>query len=108
MTPEQLVIEVARRIRDLRVARGLKQVELAERAGVSAVSLNRIERGRQEPSLGSLARLAAVLGVDPADLLPRPARARDAAGALDDLLPEDDAETARRLRRALRFLATGE
>jgi transcriptional regulator with XRE-family HTH domain len=111
MTPEQLVAGTARRIREIRVDRRLTQAELAHRSGVSPVTLNRIERGHQEPTLGSLARLGAVLGVEPRDLLPREglhSMAEESIASFVELLPGDEEETARRLRRALRVLTTGE
>lgn len=57
-------------IRELRRARGLSQGELAERAGVGRVTVNRIESGRQRRvDLDVLEKLAAVLGVAPGLLI---------------------------------------
>jgi transcriptional regulator with XRE-family HTH domain len=57
---------VRRRIRELRLERGLKQEELCERAGISADAITRIEGGSRVPTLDTLERLASALGVPPA------------------------------------------
>jgi transcriptional regulator with XRE-family HTH domain len=64
--PSRLAAVVQRRIRELRLARGLKQEELCERAGISADAITRIEGGSRVPTLDTLERLAAALGVLPA------------------------------------------
>lgn len=46
------------RVRDLRTARGWTQAELAQKLGVSRNSVNAIETGRYEPSLGLALRIA--------------------------------------------------
>jgi predicted ATPase/DNA-binding XRE family transcriptional regulator len=54
-------------IRHYRVAAGLSQEALAERAGISARGLSDLERGlSRAPRLSTLARLADALGLDPA------------------------------------------
>ncbi len=55
------------RVRELRLARGWSQAELAERSGLSIRTIQRIETGAS-PGLESLRNLAAVLGVEVADL----------------------------------------
>ena len=49
---------------------------LAETAGISVTFLKQIERGARNPSLDTLVRLSAALGLDPAQLViglgPRP------------------------------------
>ena len=49
------------RIRELRVARGLSQRDLAGRAGISAALVSQVERGVTDPSLETLRRLARAL-----------------------------------------------
>jgi transcriptional regulator with XRE-family HTH domain len=56
------------RLRELREARGLTQVELAERAHASPVSVLRAEAGK-EVKVTTARRYAKVLGVEVADLL---------------------------------------
>jgi transcriptional regulator with XRE-family HTH domain len=52
----------------LRRLQGLTQQELAEAAGVSLGTVNRLERGVREPRPGTMRRIAAVLGVKIADV----------------------------------------
>ncbi len=63
------VTELGRRVRALRLQRGmtLKQVESA--CGLSATHLSEVERGRTSPTLGALTRLAAALGRETAYFL---------------------------------------
>ncbi len=57
-------------IRLAREARGIRQLELARRVGVSAGMLSLVESGLQQPT-GKLARrLAAALALDVEDLFP--------------------------------------
>jgi transcriptional regulator with XRE-family HTH domain len=56
------------RIRRLRVARGLDQVELAQRAELDVAHLVNVEHGDATPSLDVLAQLAAVLDVGLSEL----------------------------------------
>ena len=55
--------ETARGVRKLREGRHLTQEALAEAAGVSVPYVSHIERGIKKPSLGTLLRLSAALGV---------------------------------------------
>ena len=54
------------------------QEDLAHEAGISTSTLSRVERGLHQPSLPTLRKLAAALGVPLADLVDRAeARKRD-------------------------------
>lgn len=68
-------------VRELRVARGWSQAELAERTGLSIRTVQRIEQGGQA-GLDSLRRLAAALQVDVAALQPPDAPAADSPARL--------------------------
>lgn len=57
------------RIRARRLALGLTQEDLARRAGVPLVTVNRIENGHQRPRRQTLLKLARALGAEPAELL---------------------------------------
>jgi len=59
---------VGTRLRERRLAAGLKQADLAAAAGVSPSYLNLIEHNRRNVTPAVLARLAAALGVEPAAL----------------------------------------
>jgi transcriptional regulator with XRE-family HTH domain len=60
---------MGRRLQQLRQARDLSRQELAERAGISREYMRRLEAGRQDPTIGTLQRLAKALGVPVAELL---------------------------------------
>lgn len=62
-------MDIGARIRDARLAAGLTQVELAERAGVHEITIVRIETGQQQATVATLTALAAALGVSVADWL---------------------------------------
>jgi phage repressor protein C with HTH and peptisase S24 domain len=58
------------RIRELRLARGLGQEGLAAIIGAAHTDIGRWERGDRPVKVDKLKRIAAALGVSPADLLP--------------------------------------
>ena len=66
-------MDVRRRVglnlQELRRSRSLTQEELADRAEVHQTYLSGVERGRRNPSLLVLERLASALGADVAELL---------------------------------------
>lgn len=88
--PPELVQVVARRIKAVRQARGLTQDTVAEALGIAVKNVQRLEAGRQNLTLKTLASVADVLDVEPFELLK--------AGAV--VVP--DAELS--LKRALRGL----
>jgi transcriptional regulator with XRE-family HTH domain len=66
-------IALGRRIKMLRIGRGLTLKELEERGGISATHVSEIERGKASPTVGALGKIASALGVRPAALMePRP------------------------------------
>lgn len=58
------------RLRLVRTASGLTQVELSQRVGIAVSYLNQIEKGRVLPSTALLRRLARALHVTPQTLFP--------------------------------------
>ncbi len=62
-------IAVGARVRQLRLAAGLSQAELAGE-GLSRFAISKIETGASLPSLDALLHLARVLGVSPGTLIP--------------------------------------
>lgn len=60
-----------RELTRIRGERGLSQQGLADASGVNKATINQIERGRRSPNLETLDKLAAALGVEVADLLPK-------------------------------------
>ena len=65
---EEAAPDVGRRIRELRERHGLSLRTLAERSGLSANAVSLIERGVSSPTVSTLHRLAAALGVRIVDL----------------------------------------
>ncbi len=58
------------RIRELRMLAGLSQQTVADRVGVSKVTISDLERGNMRLDVEYMKRIAAALNVTPADLLP--------------------------------------
>lgn len=56
------------KIRALREARGLSQNDLAEALGINQSTVSNWERGKIEPTLFNVRRLANILGVEPGEL----------------------------------------
>lgn len=66
----KLLVQIGRKVRDLRLARGLTQETLAEKAELHAVYVGEIERGEANASVGSLQKIATALNVRVVDLFP--------------------------------------
>jgi transcriptional regulator with XRE-family HTH domain len=58
-----------RELRRIRESKFLTQQELADRAGVALITVNRLEGGRSEARFPTVRKLAAALGVEPAQLV---------------------------------------
>ena len=65
----QLAKNLGRRLRYLRAQTGVTQAELSSRAATGRAYLSKLERGKILPRYFTLARLAACLGVQPAELV---------------------------------------
>ena len=57
------------RLKRLRVAKDLSQAALATRAGLTREYVNKLEAGKQDPSLTTISALAKALGVPVTALL---------------------------------------
>jgi transcriptional regulator with XRE-family HTH domain len=55
-------------LRHARQARGLTQEELGFRAGLDRTEISLLERGKREPRLATLLKLAGALGIGPENL----------------------------------------
>jgi transcriptional regulator with XRE-family HTH domain len=87
-------LDIAPRLRQAREALGLSLRGLARRTGFSASFLSQVELGQASPSLGSLERIVAALGLELSDLLGGVASARHAKAPLvhrrDDTVVRSD------------------
>lgn len=88
---QELLRNIASRIKERRKAMGLSQEGLAEKAGVSTNYLARLELGSKQPTLQMLLRLSNALAVGVADLLEEPA--------------DEWSELAQEMASSLRFLS---
>jgi len=62
-------VELGRRIKMLRIGRGMTLKDLEERGGISATHVSEIERGKASPTVGALGKIASALGLRPAALV---------------------------------------
>jgi transcriptional regulator with XRE-family HTH domain len=66
----EIVQRFAERLREMRRARGMTQVELSRRASVSESYIRRLESAGAAPGIDMLDRLAVAIGTTATDLLP--------------------------------------
>jgi len=108
----RLLVQIGRKVRDLRKARGLTQEVLAEQADLHVVYVGEIERGEANVSVGVLERIAKALGVRVVALFPynTPQKATTQSEVLAeeilDLILSQSPRTKRILLAALRTLTT--
>lgn len=83
-------MKIGEAIKQLRLARGATQEDVALEAGTNAGNLSRIERCQQQPALGLVEKIATALGMTVADLYAhaaaqqsKPAKAKAKAGSQD-------------------------
>ena len=63
-------MSLSENVRRLRAEHFLSQSELAAKAGVTKITIVRVERGDYLPHPRTLRRIAEALGVQPAELIP--------------------------------------
>lgn len=72
-TPEEVKKEIGRRIRELRIAKGMSQEELAKAVGYKSTNsrstINKVEKGQNDISQSRIRIYASVLGVSPTYLM---------------------------------------
>ena len=109
---DEIVARFGQKLRELRLARGLSQAELARQAAVTTNYISRLEGGGAAPGIDLVARLALALGVPVADLLPKTEVADDLAVTrqqakklFDGLLQTDDRAILLLLTQVLARLA---
>lgn len=74
-SPDAAVRRVAKRIAEIRRAKGITQDEMAEKLRCATKNYQRIEYG-QNVTIKTLTRIANLLGVTVTDLVPPPGRKR--------------------------------
>ncbi|WP_024621583.1 helix-turn-helix domain-containing protein [Metaclostridioides mangenotii] len=62
-------MKVGRKIKEERMKKKIKQIELAKKVGISNTFLSDIEVGRSNPSIDTLRKIAEVLEVSYSELL---------------------------------------
>lgn len=99
---------VGKRIRDARMAKGMTQEELAEKAGLSPNHISVIERGIKSPQLDSFVPVCNALGVSAdAMLIDVVDAATDGvASELSELLHDQPREIQIRVLRAVKAAIT--
>ena len=60
---------IGEKIKEIRLNRGLKQSDLAEKSGLSRVAIGNYERNDRTPGTEQVERIAHALGVSPVDLV---------------------------------------
>jgi len=63
---------LGRRIRQIRIEKGLTLKQVEAKVGISATHVSEVERGRTSPTVGALTRIAEALGVRPSHLIDFP------------------------------------
>lgn len=109
---DEIVTRFGERLRELRLARGMSQPELAQQAEVTTNYISRLEGGGAAPGIDLVARLAMALGVPIADLLPTghapeelSVMRQQAQQLFDELLQTDDRAVLLVLTQVLARLA---
>jgi transcriptional regulator with XRE-family HTH domain len=67
--PNEYTEKLAKIFLEARQELGLTQLEVAEKASLTANAYARIERGERQPSSDSLRKLVKALGIDPSKVL---------------------------------------
>jgi transcriptional regulator with XRE-family HTH domain len=100
--PDEVDVALGRRLRSLRVRRGLSQTALGELLGVSFQQIQKYERGTHRIRVSQLRRLAEALSVSARELLEIP---KTDSSEIADMI---DTRTARRLMEAFQRLTAHE
>ena len=69
MATLEAVVQIGKKLRQLRIERAMTQEELAQAAGIGKNTVNRLETNITEPRPPTLRKLAQALEVDPAELV---------------------------------------
>lgn len=99
-------MKIGEAIKQLRLAHGVTQEDVALEAGTNAGNLSRIERGQQQPSFDLVEKIAAALNTTVADLYAHAAESHKATKNKTKLKAssEDSSNDTLRLRRSFHQL----
>ena len=62
-------MDIRTQLRKARTNAGLTQKELAEKAGIAAVTIQQYERGVREPRIGQLGKIAKALNITVSEMI---------------------------------------
>lgn len=65
-------MELGRRVKQLRLQKGMTLKEIEAKVGVSATHVSEVERGKTSPTVGALSKIAAALEVNASYLIDFP------------------------------------
>jgi len=63
-------LEIAGKLKEIRLQKNLKQTEVAQKAGLNANYYTKVERGEAKPSVETLEKILKALQVKSSDVLP--------------------------------------
>jgi transcriptional regulator with XRE-family HTH domain len=63
------ILEIASKIREARLSKNLRQIDVAKKAGLNANSYAKIERGKQKPSTLTLTKILKALEIKSSKIL---------------------------------------
>lgn len=69
MAQHPALIQFGERVRELRISKGMTQLELADKFNSAEATISRLEKGRLNPSLLWLIKLSKALEVDFSELV---------------------------------------
>ena len=69
MTEEELLQKIGQRIKDIRIKKGMSQIELAVELDYEKSNMSRLESGRVNPTISTLNKVSQALGVSLKELV---------------------------------------
>ncbi len=109
---DPIVARFGLRLKEIRASRGMTQAQLAEAAQVTISYITRLESGTSAPGIDLVARFAAALGTEIADLLPTTqapddlaVMRRQAKKLFDAIVQSEDRQTLALLNQFLARIA---
>lgn len=69
MNEEAFLMKIGKRIKELRIAKGISQQELAAEIEYEKSNMSRLESGRINPKIATLYKVAKALGISLSDIV---------------------------------------